>query len=331
MKKIIELPNYKSSLFSRIYSVSSCEGKLRLTEEIKKYVVDKFGSLDMVEKQTIVSVKNKFTKEQTLYNELRSKRPIEVKTNFKISEIENTKGCAFCLNKTPADEFGRISGKYCITASNLTKYECNHGLIIFKEHNPLKIKLEYLEDYLETAKRWFDNMDNKKIKTKLLLWNCLWRGAASIIHGHMQVVASKTKYGKIELLENAKNNYNRKYKSDYFSDLYKIHNNLGLSKKIKNTKILFYLTPIKEKEIFIFSKTKNFVKISEGIYYVLKNLIKIGVVSFNLVLFKIGDYYISRILDRGNILNRNCDIGGMELYAASVVSSDPFKLIRLFR
>jgi hypothetical protein len=33
---------------------------------------------------------------------------------------------------------------------------------------------------------------------------------------------------------------------------------------------------------------------------------------------------VARLVDRGDPGNRTCDIGSMELYAASVVSSDPF-------
>ena len=35
---------------------------------------------------------------------------------------------------------------------------------------------------------------------------------------------------------------------------------------------------------------------------------------------------IVRVVDRGDPLARTSDFGAMELYAASVVSSDPFKL-----
>ena len=33
---------------------------------------------------------------------------------------------------------------------------------------------------------------------------------------------------------------------------------------------------------------------------------------------------VARLVDRGDPGNRTCDIGSMELYAASVISSDPF-------
>jgi len=48
--------------------------------------------------------------------------------------------------------------------------------------------------------------------------------------------------------------------------------------------------------------------------------------SFNLAIFQLGDYHIIRLVDRGSLEDRNSDIGAMELYAASVIASDPFKL-----
>jgi len=35
---------------------------------------------------------------------------------------------------------------------------------------------------------------------------------------------------------------------------------------------------------------------------------------------------IARLVDRGDPANRTCDIGSMELYAASVIASDPFAI-----
>ena len=38
-----------------------------------------------------------------------------------------------------------------------------------------------------------------------------------------------------------------------------------------------------------------------------------------------------QLVDRGALLNKTADIGAMELYASSVVSSDPFKLMNFLR
>jgi hypothetical protein len=63
----------------------------------------------------------------------------------------------------------------------------------------------------------------------------------------------------------------------------------------------------------------------------------LGVVSFNLVAYMPplrpvpeswdGFPFIIRIVDRGPLANKTADFGAMELYASSVVSSDPFRVI----
>lgn len=36
---------------------------------------------------------------------------------------------------------------------------------------------------------------------------------------------------------------------------------------------------------------------------------------------------IARLVDRGHYMTKTADIGAMELYAASVIASDPFRII----
>jgi hypothetical protein len=65
---------------------------------------------------------------------------------------------------------------------------------------------------------------------------------------------------------------------------------------------------------------------------------RLGVTSFNLVIYTPpwagtpenweGFPVVVRIVDRGDPSTRTVDIGAMELYAQSVVSSDPFQLAR---
>jgi len=40
---------------------------------------------------------------------------------------------------------------------------------------------------------------------------------------------------------------------------------------------------------------------------------------------------VIHVLDRGDPANRTSDIGAMELYAAPVISSDPFQVARLLK
>jgi hypothetical protein len=324
-----KLPKKQRELFNRFYSVAVSESRLKVPYQMKKFVKTKVGSLKRVENQKIISINNNFTGEGSLFNELRSLRP-KPKTKVDLKDLKNNENCHFCDPEafTPLDFFGRIKGKYCITASNIAKYDYFHSMIIFKEHNPLKIKAVWLKDYFETAEKWFNEvlkMDNEA-KNTFLIWNNLWRAGASIIHGHMQLTASRMKYGKIKKLEETYEGYRKKFKSNYFSDLSEVHKSLGLLKKVNKTNVLFYLTPIKEKEILIFSKEKRFPNLSDLIYKIIQNYFRLGVQSFNLSLYKIKDYWVVHIVDRGSLENRNSDIGTMELYGNSVIAFDPFKL-----
>ncbi len=339
-KSILELPQIIESLkdkekelFYRIYTFYIETGKLFIPETLKDWARSKFGDC---ETQKIVRVTNKITYESTLFNELRAKRPIDATIKENLSQmIEETRGGAFChpIEKTPADIFGRVEGKHCITASNIAKYDYLHAVIIFKEHSPFSFEEEQIADYLEVAQNWFkkaNEYDNKAIYP-FFMWNCLWKAGASIIHGHAQVLISKEPYGKQQFYNDIRKKYQEQYLSEYFEDLYLIHKALGLGFTLGNTKIIAHLTPLKEKEILILSS--NLLELPESISLVLKCYYNLGVRSFNVAIFmpplNREDIFITRIVDRGDPLSRTSDIGGMELYAGtSVVATDPFKLIK---
>ncbi len=329
-----QLPRNAQELFHRLYTVEVSTGTQKVPEEMGAWVKERFGSVERVERQRIVSIKNRFTGEQSLFNELRVDRPIDAKSTIQLAELEERANCLFCNpeNKTPSDFFGRIKGKYCITASNIAKYDAVHSLIIFKEHNPLVIEREWIRDYLSTGERWFEEVTKchaEKGLRKFFMWNCLWKSGASIIHGHMQVTASPERYGKLEALEKAVSGYNREFNADYFEDLYTIHNELGLAEARGRERILCYLTPVKEKEIFILSRAKRSDEMADTMYDVLRRYLDMGVQSFNLAIFQVHDQHIVRLVDRGSLADKNSDIGAMELYAASVIASDPFKLAQV--
>lgn len=150
-----------------------------------------------------------------------------------------------------------------------------------------------------------------------------------------------THYGKREYLRKVIEEYKDKYGTDYFGDLFKVHSSLGLGIKDGTTKIMAYLTPIKEKETLAIAPTIGEVK--ESIYNVLFCFYHVlGVRSFNLALLispsvifegkgeveKRKDFpIIARIVDRGDLSSKTSDMGGMELYASSVIFSDPFKVM----
>ncbi|MBN2052814.1 hypothetical protein JW756_04895 [Candidatus Woesearchaeota archaeon] len=332
----------EKELFNRFFLVHESTGKLVLPEEMKPWAEKSFGDIASVENQKIIKVFNKLTFEAALFNELRAKRPIEAKSDEDVVKVINESiNDPFCkpLTGTPKDIFGRIKGKHCISASNVAKYDALHGLIVFKKHNPLDFSEKELQDYFKTALKWFDKAykSNRNAAYPFLLWNCLWKSGASIIHGHMQLVLGEgLHYAEAEYYNKIRREYADKYKSDYFCDLHKIHSLIGLGFESKKIKIFTNIVPRKDKEVTLISDKldKKFVS---AIYKVANCLVKdLGVNSFNLgVIFPPiiksdewkGFPVIARIVNRGSLSNKTSDIGGVELYARSnVIETDPYKV-----
>ncbi|RLI04348.1 hypothetical protein DRO26_04775 [Candidatus Bathyarchaeota archaeon] len=344
LTKIVDaLPPNERKLFQRIFDVEETLGRIILPKTMYGWVKERFGDTKVVEEQKIVKVTNLVTMESSLFNELRSLRPIQVEKKSSIKILAKEEGCIFCnpTKNTPTDVFGRVRGRHCITASNLTKYEGLHGVVIFKKHNPLELSFEEISDCIDVSFRWFKkaNKVDKKAVYPFFMWNCLWRSGASIVHGHVQVALSRKPYSKVEHLRKVSENYQKKFGSDYFEDLFKVHSFLGLGFLDGKTKIMAYLTPVKEKEVLLTSPRMD-MELKKSIYKVFLCYRKLGVESFNLCVLmpplKVKDDWknfpvVVRILDRGKLFDRTSDIGAMELYGSSVISSDPFRLVEAIR
>lgn len=354
---ILDLPAIVAALhererarFNRLFNVQVANGRLRVPESMQGWIMRAFGNLDDVREQTVVRVTNLVTLEGTLYNPLRGRRPVQIRLSENVAQIvadsagENDPS-GFCKPEsgTPADLFGRIRGRYCITASNVAKYDGLHGVLVFSHHNPLLLARDYVQDYLETAMRWFQaaHAYDPQALYPFLMWNCLWKSGASVIHGHAQVsLARDMAYPKIEALRIAAERYQQHERRSYFDDLYAAHKALRLvvgSDSLPGLRVFASLTPIKEKEVMILAD--DLPLLGEALYQVLDCFIsELGVQSFNVgvVLPPLaptpeswkGFPLMARIVDRGDPLNRASDIGAMELYATSVVASDPFDVVR---
>jgi hypothetical protein len=357
------LPGDDRQRLDRILSVETVTGRLVVPDSMRPWVEHAFGSVEAVREQTIVKVTNLITLEGTLFNPLRGTRPVDavVSDEDVQATIKGTRGGPFCrpLELTPGDVFvadehggegGRIEGRHCVTASNIAKYDEYHGLIIFDDHNPLNITQERVHDYVHTALQWAKKAHNTDVQARyfFLMWNCLWKGGASIVHGHMQVTLGRgMHYARVEHWRRQALLYRLAHGVNYFDDLYRVHEALGLGKRIGETRVIASLTPVKEKEVLLVSPTRwiDNRDLIDAISVVLQDYTtRLGVQSFNLVLYQrpidvpvYGDTRVEdwdgfpaiiRIVDRGDLQLRTADVGCMELYGSSVVSSDPFRVIR---
>ena len=341
---VAALPPALRSAFERIFHLSTVTGEVVPPPTMEGWIRDHFGSVGAVRRQRIVKVTNKVTLEGALFNELRSRRPIEApRRDDKVAAaLEERLDGPFCQPRqgTPADVFGRIRGAHAITAANVAKADGWHAVIIFDEHNPLCFEAEQVADYVATGQEWARAVYKADPAAcyPFFLWNCLWRSGASVLHGHAQMLVTRgMAYARLEGWRRAAERYRAERGRDYFRDLLAVQRALGLALEHGSATILPSLTPVKERETLIVASDLNDDLVA-ALYRVLHTFVeRLGVQSFNLVLYQpplapvtedwAGFPYIFRLVDRGPLANRTSDVGAMELYAQSIVSSDPFRLM----
>lgn len=338
-----ELGTEDRQRFDRIFQVVSSTGQLEAPPTMHAWIEGLFGSVAAVENQRIVRTTNVLTYEGTLFNELRAARPVETELPEDLGAIVTSgTGDPFCrpLEGTPSDAFGRVRGEHSITASNIAKYDALHGVIVFDQHNPLAFSRELIADAFDVGFRWADKAveHDPAACYYFLMWNCMWKSGASILHGHAQVTCTRDRhYARVEQLRAAAERYQAQHGANYFQDLIQAHRVLGLTRQRGPVTIMASLTPIKEKEVWLVADAHS-RDLDHVIYDVLESYTRrMGVVSFNLVAYMPplrpvpeswdGFPFIIRIVDRGPLANKTADFGAMELYASSVVSSDPFRVI----
>jgi hypothetical protein len=342
---VAALPLAEQQRFEGIFHVSSSVGGLNPPPSMHRWIEDHFGSVEAVLEQRIVRLTNLITMEGALFNELRSQRPMVAEKPEELKKrIAEELGGPFCrpLEGTPEDVFGRVEGRYSVTASNIAKFDGWHGVVIFDEHDPLILSEERIADYIDAAMEWARRARtiDEDAKYFFFLWNCTWRAGASIVHGHAQVVLGRDMhYAKVEHLRRIALEYREATGRNYFDDLYRVHRELGLTLEGEGIGILAYLTPLKEKETFLISEGLD-DSLKSSIYRVLDCYVRgLGVSAFNVAIYMppiapvsedwSGFPVLVRILDRGNPMNRTADMGAMELYASSIISSDPFRVIEV--
>ena len=355
-KRITDLPDLISSLppedrtlAERIFAVFATTGRLDPPEAMNAWIEKSFGTVDAVREQRIVKVTNRITLEGTLFNGLRASRPLDTGVSVDLErEIEATVGDPFCNPEegTPADVFGRVKGKHSITASNVAKYDGFHGVIVFDDHNPLHLTPEKVSDYISVGLEWGRKAleADPEARYPFLMWNCLWRAGGSIVHGHAQVTATRgTHYPKVERLRRSAVAYKAEHGSDYFDDLHRVHDSLGLGiPSEEGVRAFASLSPVKEKELVVVGQSPQDDSLHRTVGALLEGYVRpLGVQTFNVAFYMpplvpvdedwSGFPTIVHLVDRGSPANRTSDIGAMELYAAPVVASDPFRVAEVLR
>jgi hypothetical protein len=343
------LPPEDRRLTERILATSATTGRLDPPEGMRTWIERSFGSVDAVTEQRIVKVTNRITLEGTLFNGLRASRPLDTGVGLDLDrEIAATEGDPFCRPEegTPADVFGRVRGEHATTASNIAKYDGFHGVVVFDDHNPLRLTAEKVADYVSVGMEWCRKAleADPGAKYPFLMWNCLWRAGGSIIHGHAQVTATRdAHYPKVERLRRAAAAYRSEHGTDYFGDLCRVHGALGLGVPAEEgVRAFASLTPVKEKELVVVGADPSDAALHRTVGALLRGFVSdLGARAFNVAFYMpplapadedwSGFPTVVHIVDRGDPANRTSDIGAMELYAAPVVASDPFRVAETLR
>ncbi len=338
------LPSEDRAVVDRIFDVSATTGRLDPPESMHDWISSSFGSVDAVREQEIVKVTNLVTLEGSIFNGLRASRPSDTGTDLDLEkEIAETEGDPFCNPEegTPADTFGRIEGNHSTTASNIAKYDGFHGVVVFDDHNPLHFTPEKVADYINVGLQWGRKAfeEDPEARYFFLMWNCLWRAGGSILHGHAQATATRNMhYPKVEHLRRVAARYTVDHGTNYFDDLYRVHDALGLSFACPDgVRGFANLTSVKDKELVLLGESIEDGALQRAVATALEAYVEeLGVSSFNVAFYTAplgatdedwsGFPCVVRLVDRGDPASRTSDMGAMELYAASVVAADPFQV-----
>ena len=341
LEKIKNLTEKDREIFDRIFTVWETKGHLNPPKEMEDWIKENFSKVENVVDQDFLKITNKITYEGAIFNELRTMRPVINDGNLdEIFEVINSSSngpFSKPLTQTPEDVFGRIKGKFCITASNVAKYDGMHGLIIFDNHNPLHFKKDRVRDYFDVARKWFAKAFEAQPKAvyPLFTWNCLWKAGASVIHSHSQLALTEgMAYARIEEHRSLTLKYQEEYRTNYFDDLFYLHDLFGLALEKNGIRIVSKLTPFKEKELEIYTTSfdDNLADTVNDILNTYKE--DLGVVSFNVAIilppmtktYEVWTHMpvIIKLVDRGSLSSKTADIGSMEIYAQSVIGSNPY-------
>ena len=343
------LPDQQRRLCQRIFAVSVDKGTVEPPPKMVPWIESQFGSLEMVTDQTIVKIYNLITYEGSIFNTLRGVLAQNERKRFlngaaPIDTILHKDAFDNPLERTPADVFGRVEGKHSITAGNIAKFDAFHSVVIFKKVDPLNITAEEVADHIDTGWRWAQEAHHYDPHAKYfsMLWNSGKRAGASMIHGHAHLALGRDMhYAKTEALRRVALGYKNTYGANYFDDLFEVYRSLGLGFEKDDTKMFVSLTPIKEKETALLAPcfTDSF---KQHIYDVIACFRdKLDVLTFNVGISAppLGDVaedwsgfpVIARIVDRGYPNNDSSDFGSVELFAASVIHSDPFEVARALK
>lgn len=334
----------------RLFAVEPVTGTTDPPPELHAWLEQQFGSVEAVRRQAVVRVTNRWTLQGSLFSPLRKRRPIEngVVAAWR-QQVEETRGDPFCdpERQTPADSWGRVRGERMLSGANAAMYDAHHGVIVFAEHDPLAFDEALVVELLDVGRAWAERsrQADPEAANYLLIWNCGPRAGGSMVHGHAQVLlGGGDHYPQVERLRRDALAYAEAAGGSYQDDVEAVHRDLGLMvSEADGVATYASLTPVKERELVVAGRPGMDERDPAFAHAVARLAVAardvLGLRAFNLALHRrpIGPAGTDgaggtwarlgptvRLVDRGDPGSTASDIGAMELYAASVVGSDPF-------
>ncbi len=354
--RIADLPETVAALgdaargrIERLFEIQRSVGTTEPPATMDDWLEERFGSVEAVRTQTIVRVVDRWSLDGTLFSGLRAHRPMEVADDDGTTTDVGGSD-AFCdpEEQTPAAGWGRVRGVHAITGANAAKYDAHHAVIVFDRHDPLAFDRETVVDLFNVGRLWAERAgaDDPDATAYLLTWNCGWRAGASVRHGHAQALLGHGHYPRVARLRRDAAAYRAATGGAYLADLVAAHRDLGLVVDHGPVAVVAALNPVKERELLVvgppgMDEREAFAGVVGETLVAFREVV--GVRSFNLALHRPplfgrspGDGWddigpVVHVVDRGSPSVRSSDIGSMELFAASVVSADPFALARQLR
>jgi hypothetical protein len=352
-------------LFSKIFGVTRRDAVTVIPPEFLKSAKALFAAfpssdpsdVSFLENQTIFLTHNKYTAEESMFNEVRRYRPgyaerVSPENEAKLVEMnEANKGsvtCDFCsVVRTATDTFGRIESTHCYAASNVAKYAQWHGLIVPRTHNPLTFDAAALQDYIATSLKWFKRVHELDPSARFphIMWDATRKASASQIHQHLQLVLSHDRYlSRTEQMRRAAHEFQLDHGGrNYWEHFVQVHAALGLTVEVGGAAtIVSHVCPIKERELIVVAEDPADPAFGQAIATALDAMKEVGVRAFSaaVVFPELNDAGVSvprwlpsiaRIVDRGSPLDARSDVGAQEFYGSNNVGADPFSIMSELR
>lgn len=336
--------------FAAIYTVEKRYGNVKMPKSFEPKVRGWLGNKDNLFQelfhQEIIHMINTYTRETTVFNPLRDKRPVtkpkESEEDYIKRITEESKAtCDFCRYKnfTAEHTFGREETKLSFTASNIFKLDTLHAVVTIKDHDPVNWGYDQYMDMMMLTMKWLKKAyaTDPSSVYPAIIWDLLPKSGSSQLHPHDQVFLSPNRYqGMVETWRRAAQDYFTDFRSNYFSDLVSIYSALGLVATHRSAVALASLTPRKDNEVVIIAPEadKDFFELT---YFVLRAYID----DLKKYSFSLGGGFPAmsseakagripafiRVITRGVATEIRTDISALELFTATNVNIDPYKVI----